>query len=335
MKRTFRARPRRSRVYAAAMKSFVYGVILASVAACSSGVSIDDFSQKLIDAQCTYAVACQQMPDVATCKGATHIDDYIATLVADSKSKKITYDEGQAGTCIDYFKSASCSFTGFHGPANPCTTVFKGTVAAGGACFVDEDCAGSGTCQATDPNCDSSAMCCPGTCMAAAQKVAIGGDCSNAPCVDNAACSFNTNKCVALATTAGAACDAVDGCADPMVCNIDFTKQPYMGTCITPAAHGATCDPNALIACADNRDYCDPTAKTCTSAIAVGQTCTAQQTCVGYADCTNGSCAARAGSGQACMAGSGSGAGSGGNCLGDLTCTSGSCAAPPAAMACH
>jgi len=299
-----------------------------AVAACGSGVSIDDFQSKLADAFCKNAVECQQAPDLTSCKAAIQVKSRLfETLVAKVKSKVIAYDADKAGECIDSITTASCAFTGFRGEAsNPCQETFAGTVAANGACTIDFECASQGICVQTDPNCDSDLMCCPGTCRAATPTVPLGGDCTNANCDYTGYCSSATNKCTAPLTTAGASCDEFDACANPMYCDL-FATTP---TCVTAAARGATCDPMSLIPCADSRDYCDATTMKCTANVAVGQACggTNEASCVGYADCTNMICVALALAGGACTAGDDS------SCLGDLDCPSGTCTLTPPQTAC-
>ena len=300
-----------------------------ALAACG-GVGINDFESKLVDAYCKNAVTCKMMPDVATCKAATSFKTrQFETLIAKSKTKVIKYDDGKGADCIDSVETQTCTFDGFHTAPSPCVDAFAGTVAAGGACAIDNECAGGGTCVPTDMTCDSRTACCPGTCKAAVPDVAIGGDCAAANCVSTAYCASATHTCTALITTAGTACKDIDACSDPMYCDI-LQASP---TCIAPAAEGATCDPMLLLPCADNRDYCDETTKKCTLRLAIGGACEGANgaLCVGYATCTSMTCAARVTAGGACtldMQGFS-------NCLGDLDCKTNACTLPPAEAACR
>jgi hypothetical protein len=304
-------------------------VVVAATACGDDSVEIGDFQARLADAYCKNAVTCQNVPDMASCKAAIQLKSrLLETLVARVNTKVIKYDGGKAAECFDYIDSAGCAFTGFYPEANPCDTVFTGTVAAGGACTISNECAADGTCERTDPNCDPQTTCCPGTCKAAPTLVALGGDCTSLPCVDTAYCDSTTNKCTAPITTAGAACTDFDACANPMICDV-FATAP---TCITPAARGATCDPMALFGCADQRDYCDTTTTKCTQNVAIGTACGGANgaTCIGYADCnTNMVCVALGLAGAACTTGSDS------SCLGDLQCPSGSCTLPAPEAACR
>jgi hypothetical protein len=133
---------------------------------------------------------------------------------------------------------------------------------------------------------------------------------------------------------AGAACDDILGCANPMYCNGDPQQQTFSGTCKAPPATGAACNLTDLLPCADGRDYCDTGTKVCTRNAAVGAACDSDGTgngagCVGYADCdTTNLCVARLKAGASCSDTTGPA------CLGSLSCTNSSCALPPAGMTC-
>lgn len=308
--------------------------VLTAAAACGGdSISVDDFESKLVNAICTNRVGCKSMPDLATCKAATLVKDKeFATTLAKAKAGTIKFDGDKAADCIDSIASGSCSFDGFYPTAtNACDAVFTGTVATNGACVVSEECAGESSCEPTDQACNSDTTCCPGTCMAIPAKVAVGGDCTNADCVDTAYCSSDTNKCTAPSTTAGSACSDIDACANPMYCDI-FAAAP---TCVAPAAGGASCTPDALLPCSDFREYCDATTMKCTPVVAVGQACEGANgaECVGYADCTNMTCVARPAAGGSCLYDTQS---MRDNCLGDTSCTANAtpCTLPTAGTAC-
>lgn len=317
---------------------FLCLVIAVAAAACGGddSISINDLAKKFIAAQCANQVTCQQMPDTATCEASFAFNDNaFMTLVADVNAKIIKYDGTAAASCANEISSATCSFTGFFSKANdPCGKMFTGTVAAGGACFISEECSGVGSsCNQTDPNCDSTTTCCPGTCAAAPAKMPVNGHCtSTSDCNDGLYCSTTTSVCKTPLTQSGAACDELDGCANPMYCNGSFATMPFTGVCTTAPATGATCNPMDLLPCTDERDYCDTGTKKCTRSVSVGGTCDSAgtgtgATCVGYADCTTNSCVARPKAGATCMT-------SGSSCLGSLSCTNGTCQLPAAGMAC-
>lgn len=320
-------------------------VLLAAIAAmaCGGNSSIDkkDLATELRKAYCANSVQCGFDADDASCEASVTFQSFfLLTLIADSDTGKATYDGGAAASCADKIRNNSCTFTGTHGdPNSPCNKIFTGTVATGGACFQSNECANNGVCPPTMSNCSQSSACCAGTCAAPPTRGQAGATCKrDGDCVDNLYCGARdmqgVGKCTAFVTTAGATCDEFTACANPMYCNINFAMTPPTGTCKTPAAHGATCDTNDLVACVDDHDFCDPVAKKCSAQLAVGMTCdpAASGPCVGYATCdaTSKICVAFKKAGEACTSG-------GVSCLNDLQCPTagGTCALSTAAMACH
>jgi hypothetical protein len=131
------------------------------------------------------------------------------------------------------------------------------------------------------------------------------------------------------AQVSSGACDAFDACASPQVCNIPLGMDT--GTCYSPAAEGATCDPEVFLVACDRLDnYCDMADMTCKKFKAPGETCDAQNdNCVFYAWCNAGTCEAFPGEGQPC-GGSGMDV-----CMGDLECNEAmTCVVPEAGTAC-
>lgn len=301
-------------------------------AACSGGsIDVDDLPDELADARCDNLVECGGIADQATCDAAVVVDESeLDTIKTGIANGTIKYSGDDAADCIDQLGGRGCTFTGFHNE-NACEGVFTGTVATGGACSIDLQCANQGNCEITG-NCDPDTMCCTGTCMGGSSESALGGPCNDEihTCATNAYCkpgatSGAVGTCTALVAGEGSACDAVSACVNPLYCNVNF--QTGMGTCKKPAASKATCSRMDLIPCADSRDYCDATSSTCTRRIAVGGTCSGTLPCVGYASCINGACVADIPLGGACT-------GDGADCAGDLDCISGTCQVPPAGMVC-
>lgn len=301
-------------------------VIAASAAACGSdGVSIDGFDDAYLDAYCEYQVRCQYQPSVAACKASEALNDSTFLTVVDGvRGGTISYDEEQAGACIDEIRDASCAFEGFH--TTSACSMFTGNVDFGGACFVSAECASDASCVPTDANCDPDVTCCPGTCGMGTAPVPAGGTCGeNDTCVDGTYCkpgAGDTGTCTALITSVGAACDSFVACANPMICDV-FAASP---TCIRPAGSGEMCDLESLIPCADSREYCDPATMKCAPAAAVGASC-ATADCVSFASCINDTCQADVEAGGTCSDATP-------DCLGSLECTNGTCQLEPAGMSC-
>ncbi len=313
---------------------------LSVLGACGGGdspPSIDDLPDFVLNAECSIEANCNQTPDEATCKSSTQLMDVQSeTIIADVKAGIIKYDGNALESCFNTATAAGCNFTGFHNPDNdPCATYLTGTVAAGGACFIDLECASNGVCNPTVATCDQSTTCCPGTCAAGTTtKVAIGGACADSSeCTSTAYCKGVTSTamgtCAAVVATAGAACDSFDACANPMICN---ETQSGAGTCYTPGPTGGACDPTFFVldfACSDDRQYCDATSKTCIPRVAVGATCSDAILCEGLAQCVNAKCVANGGAGATCDSSAGPG------CLSGLSCTNNKCVLPAAGNSCR
>jgi hypothetical protein len=322
----------------AAMRKTLLCLLVLGSSACGGGgggaIGFGEFPDELESADCDFEVECGLMPDVGTCQDALAFDDgEIGSLQVAIDAGTVLFDEDAAGACVDSVRNQGCAFPGFH-IDDPCVDVFAGTVAEGGACNIDAECSGNALCEATDPACDPTVACCPGTCGPSTEPQPIGGACeSSSDCEDDAFCNIPAGQqagtCDALITQQGASCNDFAACANPMICEItDF--QNFVGTCEIPAAREATCDPNRLIPCTDLRDYCDPTATTCTPAIDVGGACDddAGVFCLGFASCINLTCTADPGLGETCPTDGSQ------SCLGSLGCDNGTCALGPSSPVC-
>jgi hypothetical protein len=305
-----------------------------AIAACSSPLTASQFITDQANAYCAREVQCGAYATTATCLAVYQLDSiHLETVLADVADKKIAFSSASASGCIDYLESQTCEYaTIFDQSSNTdCSRVTTGTVGSGGACFYSEECGANLACAYTSSTCDPNTTCCTGTCVADA-PVAVGGDCSmGQPCVAGTYCSDVSVTCVALGTTSGAECEDLGGCASPMLCMIDENSGPT-GTCMTPPAHGATCNPAFLIDCAEETDYCDSGTLLCTSRIATGSACAAADAgCVGYDVCASETCVAAALIGSACTVSPTSGAS---NCIIGTTCANSTCVATPAGSAC-
>lgn len=286
----------------------------------------EEYTDSVEDAECEALVRCEEVEDAATCEAANiRVNQEQQSLLAAIADGTVIYDGEAAAACVDQLAMQMCQFPGLHVDTS-CDDVFEGTVAAGGACFIDLQCAGGGTCLQNDSGCDVKSTCCIGTCMGAFTESAIGGPCGDNLhyCAADAFCAGTT--CAAPVTQEGATCGDLDACANPMICNLDFTSGT--GTCKTPAATDATCVRSDLRPCADSRDYCDATTLKCTRGVAPGGSCQAAQ-CVDWAKCIANTCVADRKLGETCMT-----AANAPNCAGTLVCTDGTCQAPPAGMSC-
>jgi hypothetical protein len=317
---------------------------LLAAAACDgkkTPANLGEYVSALAALICKYNVACEGTPDMASCVASTFQNpEEIAVIEADIASGKTKYDAANANACIEWFESytsAGCTQSGRAAVGlegeDACARVLVGTVAAGGACIASTECANSGLCQPTEPSCAQ--QCCPGTCIAPAAPIPVGGDCStlqpNQSCATGSFClpvTGGTPTCFVPSSVEGSTCDRRFGCTSPLFCDLDGT-----GTCRRTAASGAACESSApdYVPCDDSRDTCSPTTNTCVRRTAVGGTCgPAGPACVGYALCVSGTCVAYPKPGAACTPGATP------DCLGSLECSTqtNTCVVPPSDGSC-
>ena len=144
-------------------------------------IPIAQYETLALAAGCNNLVKCGLYPDQATCLSSDQVVPHLYdTLVADVASGKVLYDPAQGRACVDATNTLPCTRTAL-AATNPalasCDAVFNGTVAAGGACFFDEECAGGGNCQIDYTSCPSG-ECCPGSCVGPPPTVGLGVDCT-------------------------------------------------------------------------------------------------------------------------------------------------------------
>jgi hypothetical protein len=211
-----------------------------------------------------------------------------------------SWDGQLAADCLGWMGSLSCDDmdSGAFELAHPeCLSILEGTVAAGAACYIDDEC-GNGWCD------DSAA--CPGVCVA---FVAAGGACDDmtAHCAPGYECSAETSRCTAIVpeTVAqnGQPCDVEMGpfCGYGLYCG-------SAGTCQQTVAAGGSCA-TAPGSCAPGT-YCLPSDRVCHQpvlATAAGAECGEEilTFCDPLADLAcdsmTGRCVALPGAGQPCV----------------------------------
>jgi hypothetical protein len=341
------AYPSRARARSRARVVPILLLPLLAVAACDdkkTPANLNEYVSRLAALICKYNVACAGTPDMASCMASTLQDSAeIAAVEADIASGTTKYDAAMANACLEWFEhytSAGCTQSGLaavglEGEA-ACAGVLVGTVAPGGACSISTECANSGLCQPTEPTCAQ--QCCPGTCLAPAAPIPVGGDCStlqpNQSCATGSFClpvTGGTPTCFVQLTVEGSSCASIYACASPLFC--DMPSSTGTGTCRRLAASGAAC--NSIVAsylsCDDIRDTCDAATNTCVRRTAVGGTCDAARSpCVAYALCQLGTCVAYTKPGAACTPGATP------DCLGSLECSAqtNTCVAPSSDGSC-
>jgi hypothetical protein len=301
-------------IRAPSRRRWLTAVLLAACAGgCGPGgggapIPLADLPAQITDAVCNWRVGCSQSPDKATCLRNVQIEPgFFPTVEADVASGKVVYDGSKARACVDLLNrlaacTQSATATVTDEVPDACDAVFKGTVAAGGACFFKEECAGGASCVRTDPSCAQA--CCAGTCNAPTTAPAMAGEsCTGRPCATGLYCdtSAAAPTCARQLTTAGAQCGVSGACASPLFCDLDAASGT--GTCKHAVATGAHCNPTVGSAsCDDLHDRCDATTSTCVTPAAVGAACDATmvRACVAYATCTAGTCVAQPEAGDSC-----------------------------------
>lgn len=196
------------------------------------GILLDCYGQDLLESFLT--------TDCESQFGAMYDEAQLPRYQAAIDAGTILYHGDRAQACLDEIEAAGCG--ALDRVAVPsCEATLEGTIASGGACSINEECAGDAYCQ-------TSAMTCGGTCQAQAGAGAVcDGDDACQPglkCFDGA-CRTPAG--------AGAPCEGSDGvgCAGGLVCigamDAPPGGEPVAGECmaITDAqteALGATCD---------------------------------------------------------------------------------------------
>lgn len=185
--------------------------------------------------------------------------------------KRGTYDAEKAAQCLKALDSVTCLelATPTSTAVQACSTVVKGTVAIGGTCLFEQDCANGAACVKTD------ATECTGKCAA---KKAPGEACKAASDCD----SGGTSK-VAVCTP------STDTCAQ--------NPAPTH----TEAAVGETCGDGAKVCAKDSTCASSGPNLTCVAIVREGSPCTVgNNQCEFYTSCKAGICTRFNGVGGSC-----------------------------------
>ena len=235
-------------------------------------VSLDQYPQAFANALCDTIAPCCKAANVtyteSACKSSA--TDSWTQSIAQSSAAHTRYDADAAGRCIAAIKQevATCKAKD-DGALAACSSVFVGTIAAGGACTSAADCIAPATCQ-TDPNAggfNGAGVC---TAPGAASHAQAGAPCANS-CDDTSGadgvctgnfgfampggscyvsdglfCASDTQVCVAFAKLGGACSVSESGCVSGAYCNA--------GTCVAQVDSGP-CDMFSDACSA--KSYCD------------------------------------------------------------------------------
>ena len=319
------------RCYPACMRSLPWSITLALAAVVTTGcqnsggsIPLSDFESKVRQAACELDVECNEFPDVSACVESSYSPS-IGQIIASARAGRIQYDGNAAAACIEALTAMGCNMTERldNGPL-ACANTFEGTIAGGGACYIDEECA-SGTCDTS--SCSMSETCCTGTCRDAptvANPIPAGGDCSgtSAVCAAGTYCNpsssgYTCSQGVPLGQDCDPAGVASARCADYAVCLANGST--LGGTCTPRPAEGQACETRTN-PCNSRLDYCDSTTGKCVRRIGPDQPCQDDAGCVYHANCVSGPCVAQKRLGESCVDPP-----NGRACMGTLWCNSGTC----------
>ena len=324
------------RVSSAPLRLAALALTLAACGGGGNGIAFADLEVAARTATCNYLVACQSMPDQATCQATLRSQEsFFPTMRVDIAAGRVKYDPTAARACIDALAGLrSCTRIAvnsvFGAAESACDLVFSGTLPTGSACFFEEECIGNDTCT---KSCATSG-CCEGTCAAGPTSVPAGGDCPDPVtqvCAEGTACQQDPQTLALICTKLlppGASCMSSSACGYPYFCDSpNPSAQP--GVCAAPPDRGQNCGVAYL--CNDLRDSCDTATSICTANAPVGGSCaTGSGQCVGYAQCDGTTCLAQGRPGESCAEQGGPG------CLGSLQCDATlHCTLPPPGLPCR
>jgi hypothetical protein len=81
-------------------------------------------------------------------------DEEIDAYEAAAANGRLTYDAGSAQTCLDAWRAQSCPdyWQSVDDPSPACDVIFRGTIPAGGACTIPDECI-SAACEVPSMTC--------------------------------------------------------------------------------------------------------------------------------------------------------------------------------------
>jgi hypothetical protein len=254
----------------------LFAPLFVLLSGCTGGIDYDHFADTLIDARCTYYVRC------GVAASGTECTAFYQRVAADNPSTNAAIDAGKilyhadvAQDCLDAYAALSCDTT--QQPVDAldiCNGVLTGTVAAGGACAFDKECA-SQSCDV--PSCPDA--CCTGTCGPPSSLPTVGQPCT-AFCAGDAYCGADSICHAPLAQ--GAAC-TTEPCANGLYCAGRTSTNP--GRC-EPLPHlGQPCEG----ACAEIGATC--AGGFCVEIGVSGDACTSDAGCSMFYQCNGTACA--------------------------------------------
>lgn len=170
----------------------------------------------------------------------TQVGDGLPSIEDSLAAGRTRYAGDKVQACLDEVRAAGCEIASAL-ESDACRAAIDGTVAVGGECEFDHECAGEAYCKSSGA--------CPGTCTA---REAVGAACDdNDHCAVGLACAEDTKRCYQPAS-AGDPCGGSDGkeCAFGLFCAGQDEQSGKAGTCRTLSdvlvhAAGEACNPDA------------------------------------------------------------------------------------------
>jgi hypothetical protein len=262
----------------------------------SNGVEpFDSFEADKIAAQCATNVRCNQLPTVDGCIAAT-LPIFSPQVAQDVDAGVIAYDPGLGYRCIQLVLAEPCLGSGVGPPGGAdlesCHDAFTGTLPAGTACTLNEECQSDG-CSMTA----CADLCCTGTCAAGTEvrDIPVGGPCFESGCGEGEYClvSGSSGVCEARVAQGGSCEDAL--------CQQGFVCAGAVPTCQRPAAVGESCAGDSCTL----GEACTTPAMVCAAPPAVGDPCTGDY-CGEAFNCVNDTCVLPGAIGGSCVGDEGS-----------------------------
>ena len=273
-----------------------------SVLATSTGPDLDQVPKLYAEGACAALTKCSAAlaslmlgaNDCETLVTAQGLNGNFPGIQAAVSSGTVVYDPSAMSNCHDALAAAGCGLS--DNPYLPaCESALAGTVAEGGNCAINEECAGDlycnyagscpGTCSAReaegalcrqDSDCQAGLACfiqsgSAGTCTKKPQLGEACGDDRPSTCASQSsgagvicwgASSSKNGKCVAIDAIAaqgiGADCHLLEGTLCVAGASCQLAPNSLNGTCVATVASGTTCTPAFPDSC-PNDQYCTAT----------------------------------------------------------------------------
>ena len=94
----------------------------------------EDVPAAFVMAVCEHAVACGQMPDLATCRTAFSVPATLVVSLASLRDGRVVYHADRMAECLTRWAAASCSLSDVLAANAICASAFEGVVPYGSLC---------------------------------------------------------------------------------------------------------------------------------------------------------------------------------------------------------